>query len=412
MAWRTSGILSRRYRNRRRYILLFLLFICVWFGTQIISICQHLAAADEREPGHPRRGERIFIASIHWNNEAILRSHWNNAVVDLVQALGVDNVYVSIFESGSWDNSKGALRELDTNLDRLGVRRNITLSDVTHQDEISVPPGDEGWIDTPRGRRELRRIPYLARLRNLTLQPLKELAEQGITFDKILFLNDVVFTTQDVFNLLDTNDGSYAAACSLDFSKPPRYYDTFALRDSSGYEHVMQTWPYFRSSKSRNALLKMNPIPVTSCWNGIVAMDSLPFQSSVSPLRFRGTPDSLALTHVEGSECCLIHADNPLSKSKGVYLNPRVRVGYNGPAYTAVHPTRSWLSISEIALGLWENWWRRTFTTQWFKQTVIRRRVAGWKSERARVDQSREESGEFCLINEMQVLVSNGWAHV
>jgi hypothetical protein len=34
------------------------------------------------------------------------------------------------------------------------------------------------------------------------------------------------------------------------------------------------------------------------------------------------------------------------------------------------------------------------------------------ESERARVDQSREESGEFCLINEMQVLVSNGRAHV
>jgi hypothetical protein len=61
-------------------------------------------------------------------------------------------------------------------------------------------------------------------------------------------------------------------------------------------------------------------------------------------------------------------------------MSPRVHVGYNGPAYTAVHPTRDWLSISEIALGLWENWWRRTFTTQWFKQTMIRRRVSvrGW----------------------------------
>jgi hypothetical protein len=29
----------------------------------------------------------------------------------------------------------------------------------------------------------------------------------------------------DVLKLLDTNGGEYAAACSLDFSSPPDYYD-------------------------------------------------------------------------------------------------------------------------------------------------------------------------------------------
>lgn len=70
-------------------------------------------------------------------------------------------------------------------------------------------------------------------------------------------------------SLLETNGGTYGAACSMDYSKPPLYYDTFALRDSKGDEHVMQTWPYFRSASSRNALLKMSPVPVKSCWNGI-----------------------------------------------------------------------------------------------------------------------------------------------
>ena len=53
-----------------------------------------------------------------------------------------------------------------------------------------------GWIDTPRVRKELRRIPYLSRLRNWTLEPLQELAQQGEKFDKVLFLNDVVFTVR------------------------------------------------------------------------------------------------------------------------------------------------------------------------------------------------------------------------
>lgn len=76
--------------------------------------------------------------------------------------------------------------------------------------------------------------------------------------------------TDDVLKLLGTNGGDYAAACSLDFSRPPEYYDTFALRDASGYAHAMHTWPYFKSSASRNALVNhVDAVPVASCWNGI-----------------------------------------------------------------------------------------------------------------------------------------------
>ena len=137
--------------------------------------------------------ERIFIASIHWNNEAILRSHWNRAVVQLVEHFGSENIYVSILESGSWDDSKGALRLLDEELGRQKVDRTIILDKTTHADEIGAPPSTNGWIDTARGKKELRRIPYLSRLRNRSLEPLVELAEKGLKFDKILFLNDVVF---------------------------------------------------------------------------------------------------------------------------------------------------------------------------------------------------------------------------
>ena len=69
--------------------------------------------------------------------------------------------------------------------------------------------------------------------------------------------------------LLGTRDGDYAAACSLDFKDPPKYYDTFALRDSDGYEAGMLTFPYFKSPASRNAMISGQPVPVKSCWNGI-----------------------------------------------------------------------------------------------------------------------------------------------
>ncbi|KAK1148520.1 hypothetical protein N8T08_009526, partial [Aspergillus melleus] len=206
----------------------------------VLFVHHRVSAAEKTQPQATRQDERIYIASMHWNNEGILRSRWNDAVLEVAKTWGPDNVFVSVYECGSWDDTKGALRQLDMKLDRLGVRQNITLSERTHQDEISAPPSEEGWIDTPRNKEELRRVPYLARLRNLTLKPLEDLARQGVTFDKILFLNDVDFTVDDVISLLNTNDGNYAAGCSMDFSKPPLYYDTFALRDAQGDEHVMQ----------------------------------------------------------------------------------------------------------------------------------------------------------------------------
>jgi hypothetical protein len=140
----------------------------------------------------------------------------------------------------------------------------------------------------------------------------------------------------------------------------------------------------------------------------MVAMPAQPFSSS-PPLHFRGVPDSLALHHVEGSECCLIHADNPLSYQKSIFLNPNVRVGYNPAAYAAVNPeTGVLLSSWRILLSLWENRLRRWFTSPWLKEWIVARRVRKWEAK----EKGNREPGVFCLINEMQVLVENGWAHV
>lgn len=84
----------------------------------------------------PREDERIFIASIHWNSAGILELHWNGAIIDLISRLGPNNVYVSIFEGGSWDGTKEALRDLDTQLEQLGVRRTLMLGNATHNDEL------------------------------------------------------------------------------------------------------------------------------------------------------------------------------------------------------------------------------------------------------------------------------------
>ena len=177
-----------------------LVFFAVLFIDLVLTIA-FIPPAIRISPLKSTHKERIFIASMHWNNELIIRSHWTAAVLNLVRHFGAENVYISILEGGSWDDTKGALRKLDLELDKLGVERSIELYERTHEYEIErVPePLEEGWVWTSRGREELRRIPYLAGIRNQVMGKLKQLAERvegkgKRSFDKVLWLNDVIFT--------------------------------------------------------------------------------------------------------------------------------------------------------------------------------------------------------------------------
>ena len=278
-----------RRTSRRRFRRGALVLLGIVFTIDFIRLswsCRH-------QPGSsvtsiPTPTPSIYIASIFWNSAAILHSNWNDAVLDLAEKLGAEKIYVSIYESGSWDESKQVLRQLESSLVTRGIRHRIILDETTHQDDITRPPAAKGWVKTPRGKTELRRISYLSKLRNKTLDPLTELAANGTTFEKVLFLNDVAFTVvvpflencyprdaesgtwiQDVWTLLATNNGQYAAVCSLDFLKPPNFYDTFALRDIEGHERLMMTYPYVRARASRSAMVSYRPVPVQSCWNGM-----------------------------------------------------------------------------------------------------------------------------------------------
>lgn len=187
----------------------FFLLLALWTIVEALSIRRNLTREAATEV--PAFGnKKIFIASIHWTDEAVLRSHWAPTVAELARTIGPENVYVSIYESGSFDNTKEVLQILDTDLEISGIRRKIVLDDATHKDEVEKPHADTGWVQMSVDKQYRqnwtdwftleketwvpRRIPYLARLRNLAMQPLYELQQSGETFDRILWLNDVVFS--------------------------------------------------------------------------------------------------------------------------------------------------------------------------------------------------------------------------
>ncbi|KXH67357.1 hypothetical protein CSAL01_10696, partial [Colletotrichum salicis] len=104
---------SRTFRNIALLLTLYILLDALRYQRRITSAPRH-------DPTRPRRAERVYIAGMHYNDASLVRTHWNKAVLDLVEALGRDNVYVSVYESGSWDDTKAALRELDGVLGKRG----------------------------------------------------------------------------------------------------------------------------------------------------------------------------------------------------------------------------------------------------------------------------------------------------
>lgn len=201
--------MSLKYRRFRRNYLRPILFILFFlFVIDAVSLVRrrpnthraNINNIDRRSSASPSGNTTVFIASVHRNTELIQRSAWNEAVLNLIDYLGPENVHVSAVESGSQEGTKGALMDLKAELDKRGASNTINLGLTVWEqlEEIDTrpPPGsrEPGWIwNVAESQFELRRIPYLAKVRNQAMEPLKQLQSEGRKFDKVLWLNDVVF---------------------------------------------------------------------------------------------------------------------------------------------------------------------------------------------------------------------------
>ena len=148
-----------------------------------------------------RRGQEltgvrnVYLASSQWNSGKLLEEHWVPSLLQLISDLREANVsvFVSIYENGSWDSTKSVLQQLRQTLETSGVQHSVNIDDTSHEQIIARNASSSGCLDTAYGK-EMRRIPYLASVRNEALKPLSTLSESGTNFDKILYINDVVFS--------------------------------------------------------------------------------------------------------------------------------------------------------------------------------------------------------------------------
>ena len=214
-------------------------------------------------------------------------------------------------------------------------------------------------VTTPSGQSRAKRIAFLAEVRNRALRPME--TSPAIHFDKLLFINDVIFNPVDAANLLFSTNyqpsgyTQYQAACAVDFINAFKFYDRFATRDFEGYTTGIPFFPWFTdaglATSRRDVLEQRDAVRVRACWGGMTAFEAKWFQHlysessttgslngtsdagfDVSPLRFRYEKDPFW----DASECCLIHADlaylhrgHNITTDSGIFMNPYVRVAYD-----------------------------------------------------------------------------------
>lgn len=350
--------------------------------------------------GNPDKLKVIIAASLYDKGGRLVNGAWGRAVLELIDILGSENVYLSIYENDSGPDAHDALEAFKQKVQcphSLVFDEHISLNDIDH-------------VTLPDGSRRVKRIAYLAEVRNRALRPLDE--PSAVKFDRLLYLNDVIFDPIDATQLLFSTHANsqgkadYLAACAVDFINPFKFYDTFATRDLEGFSLGVPFFPWFTSSGNglsrRDVLEGADAVRVKSCWGGMVAFDAQYFQAtdkatsnyerdgsiefnsrSDGLIRFRAEPD----LYWDASECCLIHADLQRAGTSykghedvGIFMNPFVRVAYDVRTF-------KWL------------WFTRRFERLYTLPHQVLNRLVGlpWFNPR-RTEQERDEVRENVWI--------------
>ncbi|BGP40150.1 hypothetical protein JCM10449v2_004108 [Rhodotorula kratochvilovae] len=283
------------------------------------------SGADGKSIQHGYEGHKYFFAINLYNSFDIIPDLFSN-MFKVSAILGFQNVFVSVYENGSRDQTKALLRLFDALARSVGLRVVIRTSLRT------------------RGAFN-HRIEYLAEVRNAALAPLWELREaEGEVFDSIIFMNDVLPCVDDLLELVwQSRRQNAGITCGSDYIfhdevGQPVFYDNWVARDMNGT--ALENAPFeavFRDMESSHRFQRHLPVQVQSCWNGIAVLDPAPFYAHPH-VKFRMA--KLSAGECSASECSLICNDYWNAGYGRIIMIPRVKLAYDKQVWDIVHPER------------------------------------------------------------------------
>ncbi|KAG6914074.1 hypothetical protein DXG01_002550 [Tephrocybe rancida] len=288
--------------------------------------------ADEEEV-HTRNARKDLAPSEHKYFFAINLYNSFDVIPDLFATLfrvaailGYHNVYISIYENGSTDQTKALLRIFDALTRSVGIRITIRTSMRT------------------RGAFN-HRIEYLAEVRNAAFVPLQELRDsENEYFDSIIFMNDILPCIDDLLELIyQSRKNNAGITCASDYMYheeigAPVFYDNWVARDINGT--ALENAPFeriFHHQEASQRFQRHLPIQVQSCWNGIAILDPAPFYT---PPHVRFRMARIMEGECSASECSLICNDYWEAGYGRIIMVPRVKLAYDRKVFDIIHPPR------------------------------------------------------------------------
>lgn len=262
--------------------------------------------------------QKLFIVACLHQSEHVL-PHWSAELTRFLLALRntndsgtLDNVFVSVYESGSTDLTKKYLEELMQHFDFLGVPHEVVLGDMV--------------------RGERNRIDFMADVRNQAMLPLHR---SGKEFDRVFWLSDNFFCADGLLQMLVTalpgSEGGVGAdaVCGMDFAENCVFYDRWATTDMTG-KNLYNQYPYFASGENLTAGGSASPFQMYTCWNAMVVFTADIFQKQ--RLKFRRSVNSVNECALAETE--LIFRDMWEIGHGKVVLDPRGVASYTAAAFS------------------------------------------------------------------------------
>ena len=293
-----------------------------------------------------RYNTTVYIAVNLRNNAEVIPYLFGAIIRACIFLAAVDSLhnsskcFISVYESGSSDETRDLLEVVRRDLRRLGIPSQIVLDGIKKKDEQ-------------------HRIEFLAAVRNKALEPF---FEGGSFWGEVVFLNDVVVCASSLLELLIEKHSNVADVVSgMDYftrRKRVRFYDTWVNKDILGRGFKNQL-PYIQDEQSWQNYKAGMPFQVFTTWAGGVVISGSLFRDA--KIRFRHS----GLLECASCECELLMRDLWYSAGERglrVVIVPTVFVSYN------VHDFQV---ASEFLWRKFPMWQKRKSTTETITYTSL-----------------------------------------
>ncbi|OMH81486.1 Alpha-1,3-mannosyltransferase CMT1 [Zancudomyces culisetae] len=180
-------------------------------------------------------------------------------------------------------------------------------------------------------------------------------SNQKNKFDKIVFINDVMFCRNDILELiLQSYIHGADITCPLDLDfydetgKNPdekRFRDTWVARDINGNAFKKTLDKMVSDERGTERMKKYQPFQVQCCWNGIAILNPRPFEAPTN-LQFRRS--KVPSNECAASECSLLCNDFWRLGYNKVVVVPGVQVAYDTKEFSQLEKYYSNMTRDQI----------------------------------------------------------------